>query len=411
MMHFLYNLSIYFYVALIRVAALFHPKAKLWVAGRKDVFSQLSSWRKSTSGHTVWIHCASLGEFEQGRPVIEKIKLKHPEFKIVLSFFSPSGFEVRKKYSGADLVIYLPPDTPSNAEQWLEILQPQMVFFVKYEIWANYFLQLKRRKIPLYLISAIFRPNHRFFGMQKTFWKPVLASVHHFYVQNQESQTLLHHLGLHQTTVSGDTRYDRVLDVAKKAQRIVEIEQFKGQRKCIVVGSSYNEEEKSVQRVFQRDDTWCVIIAPHYIEENRLKEIEQRFGSDACRFSEKDNKGDTRVLIMDNMGMLSSVYAYGDIAIVGGGFGGGIHNILEPAVYGIPVLFGPNFKRFAEAVAMIQEGGATSVDTVDEMGTVLLEWMQSHEERLRRGKIAGQHVQKGSGALDKIIETLDFQGK
>lgn len=411
MMHFLYNLGIFLYATLIRIASLFNTKAKRWTEGRKDVFEKLTQWREKNPDKVVWMHCASLGEFEQGRPLLEKIKLNYPEYKIILSFFSPSGYEVRKNYSGADLILYLPEDTPVKSKRWINILSPSMVFFVKYEIWANYFFELKRNKIPLYLISGIFRPNHRFFGAQRIFWKRVLECVTHFHLQNEESEKLLHEIGILRTTVSGDTRYDRVLEIAAEAKTIDKVDQFINGRICLVVGSSYALEEKVAFQCLGNAENSCAIIAPHYIDEPRLKEIEARFGSECVRFSVYDGTGQAKVLLIDNIGLLSALYQYADIAVVGGGFGKGIHNTLEPAVYGIPVFFGPNYKKFAEAVALVQAGGAMACDNLEVMEREILQCIESREARERMGKIAGEAVKKGGGALGAILESLDFQGK
>lgn len=370
----------------------------------------LEKWRNENPGKVCWVHCASLGEFEQGRPVMEAAKEKHPDIRIVLTFFSPSGYEVRKNYAIADLVLYLPSDTPSHARKWLDILRPDVTIFVKYEYWANYFLEMKRRNIALYVVSAIFRRNQRFFGAQRSFWREVLSAVRIFFVQNAESAQLISLLDVSEIVVAGDTRYDRVKTIADRTPAIAVAEDFRNHRTCIVSGSSYAAEDEALKTVLEKNTGCCAIVAPHYIHEERLQQIERTFGSDGIRFSRWNGDKNARVLIIDNIGMLSALYRSADIAVVGGGFGKGIHNTLEPAVYGVPVLFGPRYEKFEEAVLMVENGGAiANADPLD-LERELNRLLHHPEEVRERGKLAGNQVLNGTGAVDIVLERIDFHG-
>jgi 3-deoxy-D-manno-octulosonic-acid transferase len=407
--HTLYNIGIFLYSLIIRLVSRFNQKAKLWIEGRKDVFEKLEKWRAANSGRVVWFHAASLGEFEQGRPVIEEMKNKDPQLKIVLSFFSPSGYEIRKNYPGADLILYLPSDSRSNAKRWVGILKPDMAVFIKYEFWANYFFQLKENLVPLIVISAIFREDQRFFGNQKAFWKKVLDCVDHFFVQNQTSFDLLKREGNYAVTLAGDTRYDRVIDIAKQRKDIPFVSSFIAGRKCIVGGSTYSFEEKIIQDVLKSKTEWCAVVAPHEIEESRIQGICELYGSDCIRFSElgKLSSEGKRILIIDNIGMLSSLYAYATIAVIGGGFGKGIHNTLEAAVYAIPVVFGPKFKKFDEAVLLVESGGALALNSEEMMVKELNQLMKSETETTSKGEKCGKIVAEGSGAMTIIMRDLE----
>lgn len=409
MNHSLYNLGIFLYSLIIRLVSPFNGKAKLWIDGRVGVFQKLENWRKANAGRVVWFHAASLGEFEQGRPVIEEMKKQDPHLKVVLTFFSPSGYEIRKNYSGADLILYLPSDSPSNAEKWVSILKPDMTVFIKYEFWANYFFQLKKTATPLIVISAIFRENQRFFGSQKSFWIKVLECVDHYFVQNQTSYELLKGAGNFNVTLAGDTRYDRVLDIAKQRKEIPSVKSFIAGRKCLMGGSTYSFEEKIISDSLKNNPDWCAVIAPHEIEESRIQKIAELYGEAGIRFSElgKSDIAGKRVLIIDNIGMLSSLYSYATVAVIGGGFGKGIHNTLEAAVYGIPVLFGPKYQKFDEAVLLVQNGGAIAVESEELMVEALESLMISDSEIAIKGGICAKTVEEGSGAMDIIMKHLE----
>jgi 3-deoxy-D-manno-octulosonic-acid transferase len=387
----------------------FNQKAKLWIEGRKYVFENLEKWRAANSGRVVWFHAASLGEFEQGRPVIEEMKNRDPQLKIVLSFFSPSGYEIRKNYPGADLILYLPSDSRSNAKKWVGILKPDMAVFIKYEFWANYFFQLKENLVPLIVISAIFRADQRFFGNQKAFWKKVLDCVDHFFVQNQTSFDLLKGAGNYAVTLAGDTRFDRVIDISKQRKEIPSVQGFIAGRKCLIGGSTYSFEEKIIQDVLKSNTEWCAVVAPHEIEESRIQRVCELYGTDCIRFSElgKLSSEGKRILIIDNIGMLSSLYVYATIAIIGGGFGKGIHNTLEAAVYAIPVVFGPKYEKFDEAVLLVESGGALALNSEEMMVKELNQLMKSETETTSKGEKCGKIVAEGSGAMTIIMKHLE----
>jgi len=328
-LHVIYNIGIYLYVLAIRIASVFNEKAKLWVTGRRNLFQSLSVWRKENEGDLIWIHCASLGEFEQGRPIIEAIKKEKSSTKIVLTFFSPSGYEIRKKYAFADYVCYLPSDTPRNARKFIEVLRPKAALIVKYEYWANFFFACKKLEVPLIIISGILRKEQRFFGLFSSFWKRVLNCVTHFFVQNEETQNLLSGIGFRNITVSGDSRFDRVIEIANNAKPLEDIALFKGNFFCVIAGSSWPQEEEILHRWLERWKTVNIklIIVPHEISAGHISSIEKLFSS-SVKWSERKTKdiSISNVLIVDTIGLLSSIYRYADVAVIGGGFGKGIHN-------------------------------------------------------------------------------------
>ena len=424
-MRFLYNFSIYLYVFYIRGGSLFNSKAKFMVAGWKNIFERIQSKIQNTqSNNIVWFHCASLGEFEQGRPLMEKLKLQQPDVKILLTFFSPSGYEIRKNYSGADYIFYLPMDTPSNAKKFIEIVKPKKVFFVKYEFWFNYLTELKNKNIPTYLVSGIFREDHHFFKSAGGWFRKQLSAFTHFFLQDEKSVELLNSIGYTNTTLCGDTRFDRVFEVAKNAKQIDLVKQFVGNYKTIIVGSSWMEDEKIISDYFTNPKSHLpagqagildpkIIIAPHEIDEKHLANIEAEFiplfrGAGVClRFSKASEKNinEAKVLIIDNIGMLSSLYQYGSIAFIGGGFGKGIHNILEAATFGLPIIFGPNYEKFIEAKELIKLGGAFSIKDVSELEKTMP--LLNDEQVLKTAsQISRMYVQGRVGATDKILEKI-----
>jgi 3-deoxy-D-manno-octulosonic-acid transferase len=408
-MHFLYNIGIRLYKLFIVLASPFNLKAKQWLEGRKQVWAKLAAWRKTNEGDVIWVHAASLGEFEQGRPLIEKIKSDYPQKKIVLTFFSPSGYEVRKNYSGADLILYLPLDTPQNAVKWLSLLTPEKVFFVKYEYWANYFFEIKKQNIPLYVVSGIFREDQRFFK-GSAFWRSVLESVHFFFLQNKKSGSLLSSIGLNNYEVCGDTRYDRVVDIKNKSKEIELAANFTSSGLTIVAGSSYREEESVLLRLMGEVRELKLIIAPHHIDEGRISEIVRMFETyHPTRFSDGALREDSRVLVIDNMGMLSSLYRYGKIAVIGGGFGKGIHNTLEAAVYGMPVVFGKKHEKFEEAVQLVNMSAAVAACDLSELEGVLRTLLEDDQKRMEMGQKADELVKSNTGAVSAIFEKIDFQ--
>jgi 3-deoxy-D-manno-octulosonic-acid transferase len=409
-MIFIYNLAIQLYVFAIRLSAMAgNKKASLWIGGRKN-------WREKMrqdlrpGERRIWFHCSSLGEFEQARPVMEKLKSDNAETKIVLSFFSPSGFEVRKNYAGADYIFYLPADTYGNAKDFVELINPSTVFFTKYEYWHYYFHRLKQQKIPLYMVSAIFRNGDRFFKWYGGFFRNMLKCVTHFFVQENDSQRLLSEIGFKNVTVAGDTRFDRVVQAAGNPKEIAIAKKFSEQRIVMVAGSTWNADEKLLSEMFKGcGEKFKMIIAPHEISASRIEEVKGTFSDMRTQLYSTASElsvADAEVLIIDNIGMLSSLYRYGSMAYVGGGFGKGIHNTLEAAVFGIPVFFGPNFKKFNEAKELIACGGAYSVNNADDLIKHVNLYLVNENDRQAHGKAAGNYVRSNAGVTNKILKTI-----
>ncbi|MFN8240104.1 MAG: glycosyltransferase N-terminal domain-containing protein [Bacteroidales bacterium] len=406
-MKILYSLIIILYAGLARIASLFNNKASLWVKGR-------SGWEKAvsdavdTGSPKVWVHCASLGEFEQGRPVIEKIRETMPDHKILVTFFSPSGYEIRKDWPGADWVFYLPTDTRRNARRFIELVNPSAVIFVKYEFWNNIISELSARKIPLLLISAIFRRDQHFFKWYGSFFRKMLSKFTHIFVQDQLSLDLLKSIGIDQASISGDTRFDRVKKLAGSAKVIEKIDRFRGGDRVIVAGSSWQPDEEIICRYINtngNDLKW--IIAPHEIDRQNLERIARLLTARTVFYSGNDaDLQEARVMIIDNIGMLSSVYSYAFSAIVGGGFGKGIHNILEPACWGIPVMFGPNHTRFREAVELIEKGGAYCYRNYKEFEKILGSLLNDSVLYEKSSAASREYVESGTGATEKIVALL-----
>lgn len=393
------------------LTSLFNKKAKLWKDGRKDLLIDLEAWRKKNEGSLIWMHCASLGEFEQGRPVIEALRKEYPNIKILLTFFSPSGYEVRKSYNLADKVCYLPADTPLNASRFISAIQPSSVFFVKYEYWANYFFECKKKSIPLYIVSGILRKDQRFFGSFQSFWKEVLGCVTHFFVQNDETSRLLQVNGFNDVTMTGDTRFDRVVKLAAEAGVIDEIAKFKGDSFCIVGGSTWPEEEQILaewrKQMINSQQDYRIIVVPHEITASHIDSIQKQF-PEAILWSERGQKRLTqsKVLIIDAIGLLSVLYRYGDAGLIGGGFGKGIHNTLEAAVWGIPVLFGPRHQKFAEALELQACGGGFSFNNQTELDNYISKFVSDQAFREQCGVSAGEYVKGKAGATALIMNEL-----
>lgn len=400
----LYNLGLSLYHTGIKLAALWNPKARLWVKGRKDLAGQLENLPE---GKKVWFHCASLGEFEQGRPVIEAFREKFPEYKIVLTFFSPSGYEQRKNYPGADFVSYLPLDTASNAEMFISKVAPEAVFFIKYEFWIHHLSQLFKKGIPVYLVSAIFRPGQLFFKPYGKFYLELLRGFRRIYVQDKASYKLLTEQGIEQVTVAGDTRFDRVLELAGKGSNS-EIENLPSGGKVLVAGSTWEKDEDLIHKWWSqsgRVEGWRLIIAPHEISESHISNLQKSFPG-AALYTEKFFSPLSEVVIIDTIGVLNKVYALGEVCYIGGGFGKGIHNTLEAAVYGKPVLFGPNYGKFREAVELIHQGGAFEVKDSEEMGNIMDRL--SHDGNLKKaGEAAADYVRSNAGATQVILNSVE----
>ncbi len=408
----LYNIGIFLYRVLIRAAALFNSKAKFMVAGRKNWRNQLEANIEKDAKY-LWFHCASLGEFEQGRPLIEETKEQFPEYKVILTFFSPSGYEIRKNYEGADVICYLPMDTKSNAKAFVDIVKPEKVFFVKYEFWYHFITELKSREIPLYIVSAIFRENQQFF--KNTFWglwyRKVLSSFEHFFIQNKKSAELLKSIGIENFTISGDTRFDRVATIAKSAKQFDIVEKFKGNSQLLVAGSTWKPDEDLLIEVInkQKDvDKVKFVIAPHEVSPSNISRIKQLLKKSAISFSKIDNSPieNYDVLIIDSIGILSSLYQYGNLAYIGGGFGVGIHNILEAATFGLPIIFGPNYTKFKEAVDLVDEKGAFSIHNFNDLEAALSLQLNDKNELEKASEISKKYVEKNVGSTKLIIKKV-----
>ena len=410
----LYKLFTFLYPLAARIISPFNEKARLWHQGRKNLFQQLTiAFAKNTSP-VIWVHCASLGEFEQGRPVIERLTALYPNHKILLTFFSPSGYEVQNNYAHADFIYYLPIDSYVKAKLFLQITKPSLILFIKYEFWFYYLSEAKKQQIPLLLVSAIFRKDQPFFKWYGAFHRKMLACFTHIFTQDKGSTNLLEHIGLYNHSVSGDTRFDRVLAIATNFEPISEIETFCKDHKVVVAGSTWLEDEEELNHYANTHPAIRFIIAPHNIDKDRLAECSQLF-KHSILYSEfsalmKNNSSipiSINTIIIDNIGMLSRLYKYATITFVGGAFGGdGVHNVLEAAVYGKPVVFGPVFDKYLEAIELLELGGAFSVEDALELDKLFDKLLNTHEFYTIVAESAQQYVQKKAGATDSIIKFI-----
>ena len=408
-MLFLYNLIILFASQVVKALSFFSPKMKLFVNGRKEVFPVLQN-KISATDKTIWFHAASLGEYEQGLPVIEKIKVQYPNHKIVVTFFSPSGYEIRKNNAVADVTIYLPLDTKSNAKRFIQAIHPEMVFFIKYEYWPNYLNELKIQNIKTYLISGIFREGQAFFKWYGSFYRNALESFDYFFVQNDSSKQLIQSIGFNNVKVSGDTRFDRVVSILELDNSLDFIEQFKNHQTTIVIGSSWPKDENLlINYINNSSEDVKFIIAPHNIKSDQITNLKSQITKSTVLFSEK-NKIDLssfNVFIIDTIGILTKIYSYADIAYVGGGFGNpGVHNILEPATFGLPIVIGPNYSHFAEATALVNLDGCISISTQNELNDAFNLLINNKDERNERGHICATFVQMNKGASEVILKHI-----
>lgn len=439
----MYNIAIYIYLIGVAIGSLFNKKIKKMWRGEREAVDLLKEKVDPTAKY-VWFHAASLGEFEQGRPLIEQLRATHPEYKILLTFFSPSGYEVRKNYEGADIVCYLPLDTIRNARRFLRAVHPVMAFFIKYEFWYNYLHILKHRGVPVYSVSSIFRPGQVFFKWYGRNYAKVLHCITHFFVQNEVSLQLLKGIGIDEATVVGDTRFDRVLQIKEQAKKLPIVEAFKGINgkgdackgalaedackedlsedackgdlsengckgcKVFVAGSSWQPDEDIFIRFFNDHPDWKLIIAPHVIGEDHLAYILDKLQMKAVRYTQatEQSAAEARCLIIDCFGLLSTIYRYGEIAYVGGGFGVGIHNVPEAAVWGVPVLFGPNNKRFQEAQDLLACKGSFEVTDYDSFNTIISRLISDDKFRHQCGEASANYVKSRSGAIDIIMKSV-----
>jgi len=399
----LYSLGIRIYGIGILIYSLFNKKAKQWVEGRKNWKASL---RDAGIEGAIWIHCASLGEFEQGRPVIEGIKKRFPEKKLLLTFFSPSGYEVRKNYPNADYVCYLPLDTRRNAKTFIELVQPELVLFVKYEVWHNFFYELLRSGVPHYIISAIFRADQIYFKNYGSWFRRTLTRVTKIFTQDKTSLQLLQKFGINHADFAGDTRFDRVFEISQKSEKLPKAEQFTRGKITLVAGSTWPADEKILSEVMSDFKELNLIIAPHEVSEKHIRNLRELFPK-SLLWSEPNTESDElNTLIIDRIGLLSSLYASGQIAYVGGGFGAGIHNTLEPACFGIPVLFGPKFSKFKEATDLIAMEGAFSISDTQSLRSQLSEIVSNKSFRESAGTLCAEYVDRSRGGTEKILREI-----
>ena len=410
----IYNLIIYVYLLGVAIYSRFNEKVrKMWRGEREAV--RILKEKVDPEAKYVWFHAASLGEFEQGRPLMEQLRKDHPEYKILLTFFSPSGYEVQKNYEGADIITYLPLDTITNARRFLRAIHPVMAFFIKYEFWYNYLHILKYRHVPVYSVSSIFRPDQVFFKWYGRQYGRVLNCFTHFFVQNEISKELLAKIGINNVTIVGDTRFDRVLQIKEASKQLPIVETFKQDAKVFVAGSSWPPDEEIFIKFFNEHKDWKLIIAPHVIGEDHLKQIEKLLeGRKVARYTSLENLDNLEsldilenadALIIDCFGLLSSIYHYGDVAYVGGGFGVGIHNLLEAAVWDVPVFFGPNNQRFQEAQGLKQSGGF-EIKNYEDFERQMNRFIADKAYLKAQGQLAGQYVKGKAGATWQILSSV-----
>ena len=401
----MYNIVIFLYLCGVAILSLFNEKVRKMRRGERQAIRTIKE-KIDPNAQYVWFHAASLGEFEQGRPLMEQLRREHPEYKILLTFFSPSGYEVRKNYEGADIICYLPLDTILNARRFLRTIRPVMAFFIKYEFWYNYLHILRHRGVPVYSVSSIFRPGQVFFRWYGKQYSRVLKCFTHFFVQNEVSRELLSTIGIDNVTVVGDTRFDRVLQIKEAAKQLPVVEQFKGNSKCFIAGSSWQPDEEIFIPWLNEHKDWKVVIAPHVIGEDHLQQIERMLeGRKVVRYTEatEENVKGAEVLIVNCFGLLSSIYHYADVTYVGGGFGVGIHNTLEAAVWDVPVFFGPNNQRFQEAQGLKNCGGGLEIANANDF-LRYMKGFEEHPELMKElGEKAGQYVASLAGATQKVL--------
>ncbi|SFN81262.1 3-deoxy-D-manno-octulosonic-acid transferase [Paenimyroides ummariense] len=407
-MKFLYQLGINLAAFLLPFSRFFSPKMKLFVDGRKQSFAVLEN-KIDKNQEFIWFHVASLGEYEQGLPVMEEIKTKYPEYKLLLTFFSPSGFEIRKNNKVADYTIYLPLDTTQNVKRFLDIVQPKMVFFIKYEFWPNYLYELKNRNIPTYLISGIFRKNQLFFKWYGGFYRKALQSFNHFFVQNDASAQLLKSINFNNSIVNGDTRFDRVAQIVERAQPLNFIAEFKNNTTTIVIGSSWIDDETIYLPYLYNSKNIKFIIAPHNIKEEEITRLISKIDKKTVRYTnyKTEDLKDADVFIIDTIGILTQIYAYADIAYVGGAFKTGLHNILEPATYGTPVVIGPKFSKFQEAKDLVALGSCLVVNNTEELVLTFNRLISDLNYRKELGQKNREFVLKNKNATKVIMDFVE----
>ena len=416
----LYTFALRLYALLLRLVAPFVPKAAQWVAGRRGLLAHLQNTLRAETAPLVWFHCASLGEFEQGRPLMEAFAQQYPGYKIVLTFFSPSGYEVRKNWPGADYVFYLPLDTATNAQRFLDVVKPRLAVFVKYEFWYYFLSELHRRRVPTVCVSAIFRAEQAFFKPWGGLFRQILGRFSHIFTQNEASADLLRGIGLRQVSVAGDTRFDTVVNTAAAAPKALPLlEAFvapdgPAKRPVLVVGSSWPEDIAVLTPVLQHlttDEATAnlrIIVAPHELHEAGLQQIEAILPGQTVRYSQANlaSAGSSQLLLIDSIGLLRELYRHGSFAYIGGAFGKGLHNTLEAAVFGLPLVFGPRYQKFQEAVDLVNLGGAHAITTSEALEQTLFNWLSNDQLRAAASTTNRQYVRDHAGATAKIMKVL-----
>ena len=403
------NVGVHAYGVALRLASMFNKKARLWVEGRRNLFGRVSDALKGNEAPIIWFHAASLGEFEQGRPVIEAFKEVHPEYKILVTFFSPSGYEIRKNYKGADWIFYMPLDTARNARRFVDIVRPRKAVFIKYEFWLNHLTRLQKIGCELYEISAIFRPSQQFFKPYGERFRTVLRGFRHIFVQNEESKKLLDGIKLDNVTVTGDTRFDRVLATVAQNQSIESVERFACGARVLVAGSTWAPDEELLARLIEEHRDVKFIIAPHEIHQDRIDSFISKCSRKSLKYTELKADSDlesAELLFIDTIGILSKVYRYGTFGYIGGGFGVGIHNTLEAAGFGLPLAFGPKYKKFAEACDLISLGAAESINSYEALNKWFTALKSDADMLSKASQSAAAYVETGRGATDRIMKWL-----
>lgn len=406
-MIFIYNILTHIVGQLLKIVALFNPKLNLFIKGRKNVFSILEE-KISKLDKTIWVHCASLGEFEQGLPIIEQLKISKPDYKIVVTFFSPSGYEVKKNSPTADVITYLPIDTTHNAKRFIDIVHPEIAIFVKYEFWPNYLNTLKKQQIDTYLVSGIFRKEQPFFQWHGKWMQNSLQTFNHFFVQNTISKTLLNTIGFENVSITGDTRFDRVTEILDRDNTLSFIEEFKHDKTTIVYGSSWEDDEAIYIDFINVSQNVKHIIAPHNIHTTQINKLVSKISKSTILFSEMEGKdlASYDIFIADTIGLLTKIYSYADIAYVGGAFKTGLHNTLEPAVFGIPVIIGPKYDKFQEAIDLVERKGIIVVNDTTELNNTMNSLVENSSLRVATGIINANYIKEQAGATQQILSLL-----
>ncbi len=403
-----YDLIMSLYAGIIRLVGLRYEKARLWSEGRRDLFSRMRE-KIDPRERIIWLHVASLGEFEQGRPLIEALRESHPEYRILLTFFSPSGYEIRKNYAGADYIFYLPIDTRKQVRQFLDIAHPELVIFVKYEFWLNFLTELRRRQIRTYVVSAIFRRNSVFFRFYGGLWRKALKTFEVLFVQNEESKSLLAELGYPNAVVAGDTRFDRVAKIAREAKQVAMIERFKGNKQLFIAGSTWGPDEELLIPLMNDNPELKFVIAPHEMDEGRIERLMRETRGGAVRYTqcnETTSFEGKQLLILDTVGLLASAYGYASWGYIGGGFGVGIHNTLEAATFGLPIAFGPKYEKFKEARDLVAIGAARSITTYEELKAWFVPLRDDKEHLSKSSRLARDYTLSHQGATETILKTI-----